>query len=259
MSSNEFGEDGSKFDYFIPIFEKCLEKNSDSIDAIVGHDMLKEYEVEYTQVLEGYKSIHTQFAENVIKHPDVGLVCIQNIAPLHYYSLFSATIGYDIVCAMYNDGKYEVELKYTTFIDLASRASLPRIDMTNLARTLNALEKYEEEAKKPTSTPLKMSGDAWDEDNGSPSTSTLSQESNEISPRRVLLKQKMEAQKARIKANKLNKQNSITNNTELKPLVLAVDEDYKAVDEGDSNANPIIWVSNSITDSGPILRRDHVK
>ena len=35
-------------------------------------------------------------------------------------------IGFDIVVAMYEGQRYEVELKYTTFVDIQSRPTLPR-------------------------------------------------------------------------------------------------------------------------------------
>ena len=38
---------------------------------------------------------------------------------------------------MYSNNRYEVEVKYTTFIDVHSRGSLPRIELSELARYLN--------------------------------------------------------------------------------------------------------------------------
>ena len=42
--------------------------------------------------------------------------------------------------AQYNGGRCEVESKYTTFVDLTSRAVPPRIDMSALVPHLNSLE-----------------------------------------------------------------------------------------------------------------------
>ena len=75
--------------------------------------------------------------------------------PLHYYSLFSVTRGFDIVLSCYSNRRYEVEEKYTTFIDLASRPSLPRIELAVLAEALN---KREEALGRPADSPLEWFG-----------------------------------------------------------------------------------------------------
>jgi hypothetical protein len=86
----------------------------------------------------------------VFKVPEIGLVVVGPLPqPVHYYSLFGATLGSDIVLtlvqtALDSSGSggvvAEVEQKYTTFVDLASRPTLPRIDLLPLAALLNALE-----------------------------------------------------------------------------------------------------------------------
>lgn len=43
--------------------------------------------------------------------PRIGLVVISAPEPLHYYSLFSHTHGYDCVLMMYDDNRYELECK----------------------------------------------------------------------------------------------------------------------------------------------------
>ena len=43
--------------------------------------------------------------------------------------------------ALYARNRYEVEIKYTSMIDLGSRPTLPRVDMTPLAVYLDKLEK----------------------------------------------------------------------------------------------------------------------
>lgn len=50
---------------------------------------------------------------SIEKLPAIGLVVIAAPEPLHYYSLFSHTTGYDVVLTMYDDNRYEVECKYT--------------------------------------------------------------------------------------------------------------------------------------------------
>ena len=40
-------------------------------------------------------------------------------------------IGFDIVVAIYEGQRYEVEMKYTTFVDIQSRPTLPRYIYTS--------------------------------------------------------------------------------------------------------------------------------
>lgn len=82
---------------------------------------------------------------SITKVPEVGLVVIGPLPqPVHYYALFSATIGVDVLLTLVitpNGGLVaEVEQKYTTFVDLAFRPTLPRVDLLPLASLLNALE-----------------------------------------------------------------------------------------------------------------------
>ena len=59
---------------------------------------------------------------------------------MFHRSLFSITRDFDIILALYSDNRYELEIKYTTMIDLGSRPTLPRVDLTPLASYLNKLE-----------------------------------------------------------------------------------------------------------------------
>ena len=61
--------------------------------------------------------------------------------PLHYYALFSNSSPYDKVLSIYPENRYELEYKYTTWVDTAFRTSFPRLDFLPLATRLNSLEK----------------------------------------------------------------------------------------------------------------------
>lgn len=74
------------------------------------------------------------------RFPEIGLVMIDTPHPLHYYALFSRTKGFDIVLSCYEHNRYELEYKYTTWVDIASRPTLPRINLAPLAAKLNKLE-----------------------------------------------------------------------------------------------------------------------
>jgi hypothetical protein len=59
--------------------------------------------------------------------------------------LFSITRDSDIILALYAENRYELEVKYTSMIDLGSRPTLPRVDMTPLADFLNVIESKKRE------------------------------------------------------------------------------------------------------------------
>ena len=94
---------------------------------------------EYTRVLKEYNDIHNS-KDSIKTYDDIGLVTVNCDNPGHYYSLFSTSSGYDIVLAKYSDNRYEIETKYTTFIDLSSRPVLPRIELQNLCNYLNKID-----------------------------------------------------------------------------------------------------------------------
>jgi hypothetical protein len=74
------------------------------------------------------------------RYPDIGLVVIRTPEPQPYYALFGPTAGADIVLSLYDGGRYELEYKYTTWIDLESRPTLPRLALAPLAARLSELE-----------------------------------------------------------------------------------------------------------------------
>lgn len=69
----------------------------------------------------------------VTRREDLGVTVVQAPHPLHYYSLFSWSTGTDVVVAMYSGNRYEVECKYTQFVNLHSRRVWPRVSLEALA------------------------------------------------------------------------------------------------------------------------------
>ncbi|MEQ8624041.1 MAG: DUF6687 family protein [Vicingaceae bacterium] len=118
-----------KFNYFLPLFPRVLTQLDD-----FKADWAKEYE----EVKEGLNQLATN--GKVSRHLDLGLFIRETSNPIHYYALFSETSGFDMVLSCYSKNRYELECKYTTWIDLASRKSLPRINLKPLADKLNELE-----------------------------------------------------------------------------------------------------------------------
>jgi len=129
MASREDGDD-VKFSHFLTMFEDVLWN-----PEAYKHQWVDEYE----RVVREYESIA---ASNVVQtFPQISLVIVSPpLGPGHYYSLFSASCSYDIILACYPQNRYELEIKYTTMVDIISRKTLPRVDLTCLAKKLNELE-----------------------------------------------------------------------------------------------------------------------
>ncbi|MEL7145409.1 MAG: DUF6687 family protein [Bacteroidota bacterium] len=75
----------------------------------------------------------------VIKYPEIRLAVVKAPDLMHYYALFADTADVDMVLTMYPDNRYELEQKYTTWVQ-TSRKSLPRIELGKLAHIFNQLE-----------------------------------------------------------------------------------------------------------------------
>eukprot|EP00882_Tetradesmus_deserticola_P003737 GHRQ01003952.1.p1 GENE.GHRQ01003952.1~~GHRQ01003952.1.p1 ORF type:complete len:434 (+),score=147.57 GHRQ01003952.1:516-1817(+) len=120
----------AKMAWFLPRFERVLR---DPESAWGG------WQQEYTRVVSGFDLLAGP--DCMVENPaGLGLAVLSAPEPLHYYSLFSHTVGYDVVLMMYDDNRYEVEAKYTQFVQLVSRPTWPRLDMAPLAAVLNKFE-----------------------------------------------------------------------------------------------------------------------
>ncbi|WP_026463202.1 DUF6687 family protein [Adhaeribacter aquaticus] len=131
QEENEVMASVPKFNYFLQEFAAVL-NDTDAFKSV--------WEQEYKEVMAGYKLIN-QPEVSIQKYPEIGLVIINLPEPVHYYALFSKTRGFDMVLAIYNGQRYELEYKYTTWIDLASRSTLPRLPLKPLIKQLNNVEK----------------------------------------------------------------------------------------------------------------------
>ncbi|GAB3867864.1 hypothetical protein GCM10028824_11240 [Hymenobacter segetis] len=119
-----------KFDWFLPRFAELLQNPENGRAA---------WQPEYDLVQRAAAII--QSPQTTRRHyPEIGLAVVHTPAPLPYYALFGPTAGYDIVLSQYEGNRYELEYKYTTWIDLASRPTLPRLALAPLTARLNALE-----------------------------------------------------------------------------------------------------------------------
>jgi hypothetical protein len=119
-----------KFAWFLPRFADVLKK---------PNQFIKVWEEDYQRINMDHAVIHGKDT-SISTQPALGLTIIKTPKPVSYYALFSATHGTDIVLSMYSDNRYELEYKYTTWVDIVSRPTLPRISMQPICDQLNTQE-----------------------------------------------------------------------------------------------------------------------
>ena len=119
-----------KFAWFLPRFAAVLENPATGRPA---------WQPEYDRVQAAVAQLQKQPTQRW-HYPEIGLAVAQTPAPVPYYALFGPTAGFDIVLSLYEGQRYELEYKYTTWIDLESRPTLPRLSLAPLVARLNALE-----------------------------------------------------------------------------------------------------------------------
>lgn len=153
MEEKEAAQCVQKFRYFLREFGRVLQDPDWEKGA---------WEDEVASVLLGYRDMYKPDTK-ITRHPEIGLIIIETPHPLHYYALFSRTQGFDMVLACYQGNKYELEYKYTTWVDITSRPTLPRLSMAPLAARLNELETsgrhWTYEAITETGPLLRLDGD----------------------------------------------------------------------------------------------------
>jgi hypothetical protein len=119
-----------KFEWFLPRFEEILQNPEAGRAA---------WEPEFIRVKSAIAVLQGPQTQ-LVAYPKIGLLVVNTPTPLPYYALFGPTAGFDMVLSLYDDQRYELEYKYTTWIDLESRPTLPRIALTPLVELLNSLE-----------------------------------------------------------------------------------------------------------------------
>ncbi len=120
-----------KFAWFLPRFAEVL------LDPATGRAA---WHPEYDRVRQAIAVLQGPLTQRT-DYPAIGLVVIRTPTPAPYYALFGSTAGFDWVLSLYDGQRYELESKYTTWIDLESRPTLPRLPLAPLATRLNELEK----------------------------------------------------------------------------------------------------------------------
>ena len=141
-----------KFAWFLPRFAELLQNPAAGRAA---------WEPEFARVQQAVAVMQSP-ATTVRRYPAIGLTVVQTPEPVPYYALFGPSIGTDMVLSHYDGQRYEFEYKYTTWIDLESRPTLPRRPLAPLADRLNALEttshRWTHEGITDTGPLLRLSG-----------------------------------------------------------------------------------------------------
>lgn len=118
-----------KYEFFLPLIAEFLAE---------PEQYRSTWEPEYRQVLDGLALIDAEgHTERVA---DIRLLIVEVPTPLHYYALFSQSADADLVLMMYSDNRYELEYKYTGWIDTITRDQFPRLPFDRLVSRLNSLE-----------------------------------------------------------------------------------------------------------------------
>ena len=119
-----------KFAWFLPRFAEVLQNPAAGQAA---------WAPEFGRVQRAVAVAHGPTTRRT-DYPELGLAVVRTPQPLPYYALFGPTFGFDIVLSIYDGQRYELECKYTTWIDLESRPTLLRLALAPLAAMLTALE-----------------------------------------------------------------------------------------------------------------------
>ena len=119
-----------KFAWFLPRFAEVLQ-NPEADHAA--------WQPEYNRVKAAVAAMQTGPTRRR-SYPEIGLAVVETPAPGPYYAIFGPTAGFDVVLSLYEGQRYELEYKYTTWVDLESRPTLPRLNLIPLVARLNMLE-----------------------------------------------------------------------------------------------------------------------
>ncbi|MEL6851479.1 MAG: DUF6687 family protein, partial [Bacteroidota bacterium] len=117
---------------------------------------------EYQRVREDWRSLHAQ-EQSLQVLEDLRLLVVRAPEPMHYYALFGESRTADMVLSMYPGQRYELEYKYTTWVDTTRQAAFARVPLQPLADRLNKLEPsatWEADRVRDTGPGLRIKGEA---------------------------------------------------------------------------------------------------
>jgi len=130
LGGNEHVRCNEKFTYFLPRIKELLTwVEDDTFKPGVYDDVLRDIEV-----------LYRCSTSRVERWEELGITVIYVERPLEYYALFSCTRDTDVVITVYPNNKYEIECKYSQWIQMVSRDSWPRLTLKPLCDVLNTYE-----------------------------------------------------------------------------------------------------------------------
>ncbi len=147
FEGNEHRESARKYAHFLPLVADALNavepragSTADADDAAAERSGLRLGDAEVARVLDGVTRLYGTGSEGNPRETwdHLGVCVVRCESPVHYYALFSLATDADVVVSIYSGGRYEVECKYTGFVDYRSRATWPRVNLRPLANGLNA-------------------------------------------------------------------------------------------------------------------------
>lgn len=118
--------------------EACVPKYIHFLDAFSN---VVDLPIEKIPETEEYKLVlnHFEKIDGQKTMDDIRMFIVEAQEPLHYYALYSKSQASDLVMSIYSDNRYELEYKYTTWIN-TTRQHFPRISMEKLCDQLNEIE-----------------------------------------------------------------------------------------------------------------------
>ena len=149
----EEDESVKKFEHFLPLMTTALdaveppEGSSTATDeALAAKCGIHDGDEETRRVLEGVERLYgnvsglSEWDGPCERCDTLGVCVVRYDEPVHYYALFSLAVDSDVVVGVYNGNRYEVESRYVGFVDYQSRPSWPRLNLSALAKKLNAMD-----------------------------------------------------------------------------------------------------------------------
>ena len=127
---NEAEASVPKYHYFLPLISAFLEDPDRFATS---------WQAEFDRVQADIQSLNERGSR--ILYPELRVLVVRHPEPLHYYALFQQSRAADLVLMQFSDQRYELEYKYTGWVDTADRRQFPRLPFDALADRLQQLEK----------------------------------------------------------------------------------------------------------------------
>lgn len=118
----------NKFQTFIPLFSQLIEDVEQFRDA---------WEEDWKKIMHGLNIARNA---TVTHHSSIRLTEIHLAEPISYYAFTWLAKDADMILSVYPQQRYELEYRYTTWVDAAKRKTFPRMHLYPLVEILNERE-----------------------------------------------------------------------------------------------------------------------